>query len=112
MDREYGKAPLLAGAVDVVLMSYSLSMIPQWQEALRCAALELKPGGRIGVVDFCMQNPTTAALWFCRWMKLHNVMVDRPYLPLLTSAFSPSLQVTRKAFSGLWSFYRYVGRRG
>ncbi len=56
IDREYGYAPVTGGSADVVLMSYSLSMIPAWDTALKCAFRELRPGGRIGVVDFCLEE--------------------------------------------------------
>lgn len=41
-----------AQPVDVVYLSYSLTMIPDWRAALDNAERMLKPGGRIGVVDF------------------------------------------------------------
>ena len=40
------------GQADVVTFSYSLTMIPDWIAALDNAQAMLKPGGRIGVVDF------------------------------------------------------------
>ena len=40
------------GPVDVVTFSYSLTMIPNWFQALERAYAALKPGGMIGVVDF------------------------------------------------------------
>ncbi|MBN2629676.1 MAG: methyltransferase domain-containing protein [Rhodobacteraceae bacterium] len=41
---------------DRVVLSYSLSMIPDWQRALRLAAAQLRPGGALYVVDFGQQN--------------------------------------------------------
>ncbi|ODM43383.1 class I SAM-dependent methyltransferase [Cereibacter johrii] len=35
-----------------IVLSYALSMIPDWREALREAARHLVPGGRLHVVDF------------------------------------------------------------
>ncbi|MCB0662920.1 MAG: class I SAM-dependent methyltransferase, partial [Saprospiraceae bacterium] len=41
------------GEIDVILFSYALTMInPQWQDLLQRAYLDIKPGGRILVVDF------------------------------------------------------------
>lgn len=37
---------------DDVVFSYSLSMIPDWKQSLRAAALSLSAGGRIHIVDF------------------------------------------------------------
>ncbi|MBU6298842.1 MAG: methyltransferase domain-containing protein [Alphaproteobacteria bacterium] len=39
-------------AFDACLFSYSLSMIPQWKQALKQATTVLSPNGRIHVVDF------------------------------------------------------------
>jgi len=41
----------LAG-FDRIFISYALSMIPPWQEALRQAAAQLAPGGELHIVDF------------------------------------------------------------
>ncbi|MBU2532106.1 MAG: class I SAM-dependent methyltransferase [Alphaproteobacteria bacterium] len=41
---------------DRVFISYSLSMIPPWQEAIREAVAALSPGGELHVVDFGQQS--------------------------------------------------------
>lgn len=41
-----------AQPADVVLMSYSLTMVPDWFAAIDAALDMLRPGGRLGVVDF------------------------------------------------------------
>jgi S-adenosylmethionine-diacylgycerolhomoserine-N-methlytransferase len=111
LEQEYGFAPVARGCADAVLLSYSLSMIPSWEGALECASQELRPGGRIAVVDFCLEERTSAALGFARWMATNHVMLDRPYREKLASVFRPLNCVTRKAFGGLWSFFRFVGER-
>jgi ubiquinone/menaquinone biosynthesis C-methylase UbiE len=42
----------LGRAFDGVLLAYSLTMIPDWREALRRAFAHLEPGGRLVVLDF------------------------------------------------------------
>jgi S-adenosylmethionine-diacylgycerolhomoserine-N-methlytransferase len=111
IDREYGSTPVAEGSADVVLMSYSLSMIPDWERVVNCAARELKTGGKIGVVDFCLGNGATAVPGFELWMTRNHVSINRPYIEKLSSAFHPLLCATRKAFGGLWSYYEFVGRR-
>jgi S-adenosylmethionine-diacylgycerolhomoserine-N-methlytransferase len=49
-----------AGQVDLVYFSYSLTMIPDWRGALRNALTMLRPGGRLGVVDFYVSEPDPA----------------------------------------------------
>ena len=42
----------IEGGFDRAIFSYSLSMIPDWQGALRVAAENVRPGGTIHIVDF------------------------------------------------------------
>lgn len=67
---------------DRILISYSLSMIPDWQAALAEAVRHLAPGGQLAVVDFGqgegLPEPFTAALR--RWLALFHV-TPRAELP-------------------------------
>ena len=46
--------------VDLVYFSYALTMIPDWEGALRNALAMLKPGGVLGLVDFYVADPDPA----------------------------------------------------
>jgi S-adenosylmethionine-diacylgycerolhomoserine-N-methlytransferase len=63
------------GAFDRIFISYALSMIPAWKEALACASAHLAPGGALHIVDFGDQaglpGPFRAAL--ARWLALFSV---------------------------------------
>lgn len=111
VDAVYGDVPVTGGRADVVLLSYSLSMIPSWTKVLDCALSELKPGGRIGVVDFCLQRRNASTLAFAQWMAKNHVTIDRPYLDSLFDMFRPTRYALETALGGLWSFYRFVGER-
>ena len=111
VDTEYGSYPIKAGGADVVLMSYSLSMIPSWEAVLNCARQELRRCGQIGVVDFCMEGRGVASMQFARWMAANHVALEQAYREKLSSLFRPLQCITRKAFGGLWSYYRFVGER-
>jgi S-adenosylmethionine-diacylgycerolhomoserine-N-methlytransferase len=60
-------------AFERIVLSYSLSMIPDWQGALAHAAGQLAPGGELHVVDFGdltgLPRPLAAALraWLARF---------------------------------------------
>ncbi|WP_409068142.1 class I SAM-dependent methyltransferase [Agrobacterium vitis] len=41
---------------DRVLISYALSMIPDWQKAIACSLAALNPGGSLHIVDFGQQE--------------------------------------------------------
>ena len=109
IDIEYGKEPLTRGRSDVVLFSYSLSMIPDWKLALACAHAELWPGGRIGVVDFL--KLTNSSRWFSEWLELNHAIADRPYEAELRKLFHETAHRRCSAWGGLWSFYLFVGMR-
>lgn len=48
------RAPWMA---DCVYFSYALTMIPDWVRALNNALTMLKPGGKLGIVDFYVAGP-------------------------------------------------------
>lgn len=51
-------------AFDRILMSYTLSMIPPWRQAIAAAADALAPGGELHIVDFGQQERLPR--WFRR----------------------------------------------
>jgi S-adenosylmethionine-diacylgycerolhomoserine-N-methlytransferase len=60
---------------DHVLISYSLSMIPDWRRVLQAATGHLKPGGRLHIVDFGNQErlPAVARKLFLTWLAMFDV---------------------------------------
>jgi S-adenosylmethionine-diacylgycerolhomoserine-N-methlytransferase len=62
-------------AFDHVMISYSLSMIPDWRRVLQAAVNRLAPGGRLHVVDFGNQErlPGIARALLLRWLALFDV---------------------------------------
>jgi S-adenosylmethionine-diacylgycerolhomoserine-N-methlytransferase len=62
-------------AFDHVMISYSLSMIPEWRRVLQTAASRLKPGGQLHVVDFGRQErlPGIVRTLLLRWLALFHV---------------------------------------
>lgn len=62
-------------AFDRVFQSYTLSMIPDWEGALREGAGRLAPGGRLDVVDFGQQEglPTAFRATLFAWLAKFDV---------------------------------------
>jgi S-adenosylmethionine-diacylgycerolhomoserine-N-methlytransferase len=60
---------------DHVMISYSLSMIPDWRSVLHAAARRLTQGGRLHVVDFGNQErlPDIARALLLRWLAMFDV---------------------------------------
>lgn len=112
--------------VDCVYFSYALTMIPDWRAAIDNAVAMLKPGGRLGVVDFYVSAVEPApgfvrhaapTRWFWpRWFGHHGVRLDVAHLDHLcarlpdhaveerrgTVPYLPLLRVPH---------YRFIGRK-
>jgi S-adenosylmethionine-diacylgycerolhomoserine-N-methlytransferase len=60
---------------DHVMISYSLSMIPDWRRVLEAATNRLKPGGRLHIVDFGRQEglPDIVRTLLLRWLAIFHV---------------------------------------
>jgi S-adenosylmethionine-diacylgycerolhomoserine-N-methlytransferase len=58
-----------------IMISYSLSMIPNWHRVLEAAIGRLKPGGRLHIVDFGRQErlPGVARALLLRWLRMFDV---------------------------------------
>jgi S-adenosylmethionine-diacylgycerolhomoserine-N-methlytransferase len=105
-----------AAAADVVLMSYVLTMVPDWRAAIDNAVSMLKPGGTLAVVDFCPGSRESAWMsgFWRRWFAHDGVHLSREHVETLQSRlpdhefsehaaavpYLPALKVT---------YYRFVG---
>ncbi|MEL6106500.1 MAG: class I SAM-dependent methyltransferase [Planctomycetota bacterium] len=88
-------------SVDVVSFSYSLTMIPDWFEAVRLAERILKPGGTIAVTDFYVSRkyPSEGHRrhgWLRRnfwtlWFAGDNVYLNGDHASMLHRRFEPQL---------------------
>jgi S-adenosylmethionine-diacylgycerolhomoserine-N-methlytransferase len=114
------------GLVDVVTFSYSLTMIPNWFAAVENALRMLKPGGRIGVVDFYVARKHAAEglkkhSWFTRtfwptWFASDNVFPSPDHLPFLQShCETESLVESRSKVPYIplirTPYYQFVGKK-
>jgi S-adenosylmethionine-diacylgycerolhomoserine-N-methlytransferase len=79
-------------AFDRVMISYSLSMIPDWRGVLAAAASRLRPGGSLHIVDFGNQArlPGLARSLLTRWLAMFDV-TPRDELEQVLSAMSDSV---------------------
>ena len=70
-----GEKTFGVGKYDRVYISYALSMIPPWREALDCALGCVAPGGSLHIVDFGQQQKLPK--WFrsvlYAWLRLFSV---------------------------------------
>jgi S-adenosylmethionine-diacylgycerolhomoserine-N-methlytransferase len=96
--RPYGSHADYAGRADGILFSYSLSMVPPYREVLARAARDLKPGGRIAVVDFLDAWPPVS------WgLRASHVFLGGDRFSALRSLFPDHTVRVRRA--GLWRYF-------
>lgn len=92
---------------DVVVFSYSLSMMnPGWETVLRGALQGLVPGGLVVATDF-HQSPFP---FFKAHMVNHHVSMNAHLLPFLAANTKPEFQRIKHAYGGLWSYFVFAGR--
>ncbi|ESQ15898.1 MAG TPA: class I SAM-dependent methyltransferase [Chromatiaceae bacterium] len=113
--------------VDCVYLSYALTMIPDWRAAIDNAIAMLRPGGRLGVVDFYVSaarpeaglvrhGPLTRWFW-PRWFGHDGVHPNPEHLALLRARLPDHRLIETRApvpyLPGLrMPCYRFVGRVG
>ncbi|MDT8760851.1 class I SAM-dependent methyltransferase [Sphingomonas psychrotolerans] len=94
--------------VDRIFMSFTLSMIPPWQEAIARAAASLAPGGSLHIVDFGQYERLPALLKRLHFKSLNDFHVfPRRELPAVlrrvAEAESLSLEFTPLYRGYAWS---------
>lgn len=98
----------ICGDFDMVLFSYVLTMFhPGWENAIRSAAQDLRPGGLLCVVDFSAAH----CRLFRRWMGLNHVRMDARLWPMLRAEFEALVDTSHSAYGGLWHYGMFVGRK-
>ncbi len=96
------------GKVDLVLFSYSLTMInPHWDELVLKAKEDLKPGGYIAVADF----HSSPFQWFRTHMANNHVKMEGHINPLLRAEFEPVYDKVLPAYLGVWRYFMFIGRK-
>lgn len=94
---DVSKCLLAEAFADIATFSYSLTMIPDWFQAIALAQRMLKPSGVIGVADFYVARkyPDPGRAKHSRWLKAwwkfffarDNVMLNEDHLPFLERHF-------------------------
>ncbi|KPF90975.1 methyltransferase [Novosphingobium sp. AAP83] len=97
---------------DRVFISYALSMIPQWQQALDQAARSLAPGGSLHVVDFGDFGglPRPARSLMHGWLAKFHVS-PREDLGTVAAAIAQEHGLTVRTLRGRFGYYRRITLR-
>jgi S-adenosylmethionine-diacylgycerolhomoserine-N-methlytransferase len=102
--RPYGSHDDYRGRLDGALFSYSLSMIPPFEQVLERVLVDLRPGGRIAVVDFLDAHPPVSTA-----LRRSHVFLGGARLDALRARFPG--HVCRVRSAGLWRFFEFVAER-
>ena len=97
------------GSFDRVVLSYALSMIPDWQAALARAAAALSPGGSLHLVDFgdCRGMPTLLRRLLHGWLA-HFHVSPRPDLPEVAEHLAQAHGLRVRVSRGPLGYYQMV----
>ncbi len=102
----YNKDCFEAASFDLILCSYSLTMMSQTDMVIKSIEQHLKPNGILVVVDF----DTTPFTWFSKWMKKNYVFFEPNLFRLLKDSFRVTPLCTREAWFGLYSYSIFLGK--
>lgn len=92
---------------DLIICSYSLSMFGDDHNYLELIHHSLTQNGLVAIVDF---NHTPLKI-FERWMNLNHVEISGSLFTRLKNTFQVTHSETKSAYSGLWKYSFFVGRR-
>lgn len=86
-DFTFDKTFNLSEPFDQIFFSYSISMIPPWQESIENALANLKPGGQLFIVDFYDQAglPAPFRKFLKWWLAKFHVQFWDGLMPFLGS---------------------------
>ena len=104
---EYGYNELQQPPFDLILLSYTLSMLQNHPDQLFSQFTEdLAARGHVAVVDF-NNSPFRS---FRRWMKMNHVAINGQIALLLHKYFTPTHHQIYPAYFGLWNYFTFIGR--
>ena len=108
LNHQYGSEPLKSDPFDLILLSYSLTMVGnQIEQVLEQIAGDLRPKGYVAAVDF----HTSPLSWFRSWMNMNHVNLNGQGLQLLKKYFHPVDVSVQKAYAGLWNYFLFIGQK-
>jgi S-adenosylmethionine-diacylgycerolhomoserine-N-methlytransferase len=94
---------------DHVVLSYALSMIPDWQGTIAHAANLLARGGRLHIVDFGDFSglPRPLAALLRGWLQLFHV-TPRDNIAAVAARIAMAQRLDHACIDGPWRYYRII----
>lgn len=90
---------------DLIICSYSLTMMDNFDNLLEALKKHLKPGGALLVLDF----DRTPFPWFNKWMKKNFVSMSNGLFNRLQHSFIKQAAYSKPAYFGLWEYSLFLG---
>lgn len=107
LEKPYGGSDEYNGQFDLILFSYSLTMInPQYIDLIHQSKKDIKAGGYVAVVDFHKANFS----FYRKFMKGNHVKLEGQVLPELLANFEPVLCKIKPGLVGVWNYLMFVGK--
>ncbi len=98
--QEYNSTSFPENSFDLVVCSYSLTMMNEIDEVLSNIQFHLKTKGTLMVIDFdCSRFD-----WFTRWMKVNFVEMSGAVFSSAKRKFPSHTLESHPAYSGLWLY--------
>ncbi len=106
-DGVFGEDGLTIAGFDRIVLSYSLSMIPDWESALIHAAGQLAPGGELHIVDFGDLSglPTLLQSLLHSWLAKFHVQT-RQTLPQVAAKIASERGMTLTSRRGKLGYFQ------
>lgn len=105
-NEEYEASSFEPNSLDLIICSYSLSMMPESEEKIDSISHHLKKSGMLLVVDF----DSTPFNWFSKWMKKNHVHFENKLFKQLENQFEIEYSKVKKAYFGLYTYTIYIGK--
>ena len=105
-NESYNSKSFSENTFDLIVGSYSLTMVDELQKTLDAILMHLKPGGYIAAVDF----DTSPFNWFMDWMKINHVEMKENLFDNLAMYFPENSFKSRKAYFGLYTYSFFLGK--
>lgn len=90
---------------NLVVGSYSLTIIQQYEKLLPLIHKLLLPNGIVAIVDF----DHTPFQWFKKWMKWNHVRLSPELFGRLYELFPRNIRSSKRAYLGLWTYSIFTG---
>ena len=107
-NEEYRQTSFAQESLDLILCSYSLSMMNEIKEIITSITHHLNKNGVLLILDF----DTTPYKWFAKWMKRNHVYFESELFKKLENQFHIQFKVVKQGYFGLYSYSIFLVKMG